>query len=94
VDQPGLVMNQIPQGNFLDLNEGINDDHEMEDNSQGTISFVLGSSVQSDLVSVETSSQSDQELIQPEIVLALQAAPTIFLNLEISLNEPMSKNEG
>jgi hypothetical protein len=94
VDQPGLVMNQIPQGNFLDLNEGINDDHEMEDNSQGTISFVLGSSVQSDLVSVETSSQSDQELIQPEIVLALQAAPTNFLNLEISLNEPMSKNEG
>jgi hypothetical protein len=94
VDQPGLVMNQIPQGNFLDLNEGINDDHVMEDNSQGTISFVLGSSVQSDLVSVETSSQSDQELIQPEIVLALQAAPTNFLNLEISLNEPMSKNEG
>jgi hypothetical protein len=41
----------------------------------------------------ESESQSSQDLVQLMIALALQAAPTNFLNLEISLNDLMSENE-
>jgi hypothetical protein len=64
----------LPDGGFPDLNGPLDEVQSMEISTSGLVPEISGPSV---------NNESEDELEPPEIVLALQATPTIFLHLEL-----------